>query len=1223
MKNNIIKKALAVILSSAVVITTLPQENLITTSAAKKNVSLNTTFKTLKIGKSYKLKLKNNTINWKIKKVTTSNKKICTVYNKKSTTVLLKGKNEGRATIKIKIKTNKRKVYNKKTLKCRVKVIPGKSSQTPIPDQPTVSEPESTYNIEFNTNGGNIISGQTVTGGNTITKPADPTKSGYIFKGWYSDISLQNAYDFTSIVTDNMTLYAKWNNTYKVEFQTNGGNKIEDQIIENGGIVSKPADPTRARSTFIGWFSDSQLKEPYDFSSAVTKDITIYARWEGGYEYPPIVSGGNDNYNKDDSIPKPNKYTVSFYINNNTDTIYQTQTIVSGNKISPPNEPVRDGFTFIGWSTEKEKTNIFDFNSIVNSNTKLYAQWINFEDNKDNDNDGIPDNIEKLFGLSSNKDDTDGDGLSDYMEAYVLGLNPLMVDTNGDGITDDKEDNDSDGLTNIFEIEHGIDPMMSDTDGDGLTDGEEINKYFTDPLNKDTDKDDVSDGVEVSIGTDPLTYQENFQTTCSSNENNDLKATVEVSLKGKQVETLTIEEFKNDTLFTKNMPGYIGDAYNFSVDGSFDEATISFEFDKNKLSEDAEPTIYYFDEKEQSLEELDTKINGNIASAIVKHFSTYVLIDRKIRNSSINQYSYEWSDEWSTEPKYTNIELVLVIDDSGSMDNNDPNYKRLTVAQELIDNLPEKSKVGVVRFNSNYDVLTESLLLDKNMIKSYLTTDYFYSSGGTRMFTAIKNSLSLFESNETTTQKIMLVLCDGDTSDTSISSDIINSVIKDNIKVYTIGLGDNISIFDKNLKPIASESGASFYLAANAEEFNDIFSDINTRIDIETDSDGDGIPDYYEEHMLSFDGTLLKLDKNNQDTDGDGLLDSEEIEVVLDYNYNEDKTKAIVTVKCIMKSNPTLKDSDGDGLLDNSEKWSNNKIIAPKDPEPLVYTGAKNVWNTHINQQKSNSAPRDYISNNGLNFELPDWLDSLIVKSITKLNGVASNEIVENILTNILGLIKLAFSTKWFGSEIALSAGAKILNFAQDDQKIAYHSQKETWQRDFGYNEFYDKCFRIGTNDNMGTKQFYFRDHNTDYALWLWKGDYWQFRSGAEIGLYTYSGNFSGVNHYDAIDYELPMTLYLYNYNSPNNIENVFSWEPNCDQWWITGFNPNYENPSPSNMTIIGSIDFSSKQSVYDALKQRYQSDDNLIFGDNNMVWIIWDRIDSQFSGGGGGTTGW
>ena len=87
--------------------------------------------------------------------------------------------------------------------------------------------------------------------------------------------------------------------------------------------------------------------------------------------------------------------------------------------------------------------------------------------------------------------------------------------------------------------------------------------------------------------------------------------------------------------------------------------------------------------------------------------------------------------------------------------------------------------------------------------------------------------------------------------------------------------------------------------------------------------------------------------------------------------------------------------------------------------------------------------------------------------------------------------------------------------------------------------------------------------------------------------------------------------------------ENVFSWEPNCDQWWITGFNPNYENPSPSNMTIIGSIDFSSKQSVYDALKQRYQSDDNLIFGDNNMVWIIWDRIDSQFSGGGGGTTGW
>lgn len=380
MKNVIAKKALAIIISSSLMLTALPHEDLITASAAKKNVGLNTTFKTLKIGNNYKLKLKNNTINWKIKKVTTSDKNICTVYNKKSTSVLLKGKNEGRATIKINVKTNKRKVYNKKTLKCRVKVIPAKSIQDPIPDQPAVSGSESTYNIVFNTNGGNLISGQTVKSGNTIPKPANPEKSGYIFKGWYTDINLQNAYDFTSTVTDNMTLYAKWNHTYKVEFQTNGGNKIEEQIIENGGIVSKPADPTRARSTFIGWFSDSQLKEPYDFSAAVTKDLTIYARWEGGYEYPPAITGGNnsntDNNNDNNNVPvtpERTKYTVTFDTNGGSEIT--SQIIKEGDLLQRPEDPTKDGYSFAGWYLNSTLSDIYSFSDKVISNLTLYAKW--------------------------------------------------------------------------------------------------------------------------------------------------------------------------------------------------------------------------------------------------------------------------------------------------------------------------------------------------------------------------------------------------------------------------------------------------------------------------------------------------------------------------------------------------------------------------------------------------------------------------------------------------------------------------------------------------------------------------------------------------------------------------------------------------------------------------------------------------------------------------------
>jgi hypothetical protein len=63
------------------------------------------------------------------------------------------------------------------------------------------------------------------------------------------------------------------------------------------------------------------------------------------------------------------------------------------------------------------------------------------------------------------------------------------------------------------------------------------------------------------------------------------------------------------------------------------------------------------------------------------------------------------------------------------------------------------------------------------------------------------------------------------------------------------------------------------------------------------------------------------------------------------------------------------------------------------------------------------------------------------------------------------------------------------------------------------------------------------------HILWLWKGDYWNLHSGAEIGLYKLSDNASTIDsnttHYDAIDYEVGMTLSLYNYNGENDIDNI------------------------------------------------------------------------------------
>lgn len=64
--------------------------------------------------------------------------------------------------------------------------------------------------VTFNTNGGSTVAAQTVTYGSKATKPADPTKSGYTFGGWYTNSACTTAYGFNTAVTADITLYAKW-----------------------------------------------------------------------------------------------------------------------------------------------------------------------------------------------------------------------------------------------------------------------------------------------------------------------------------------------------------------------------------------------------------------------------------------------------------------------------------------------------------------------------------------------------------------------------------------------------------------------------------------------------------------------------------------------------------------------------------------------------------------------------------------------------------------------------------------------------------------------------------------------------------------------------------------------------------------------------------------------------------------------------------------------------
>ena len=66
------------------------------------------------------------------------------------------------------------------------------------------------YTVTFDTQGGNEIESVRVTRNSTVVKPADPTREGYTFEGWFTDPECSEAYDFDTKVTKNITLYAKW-----------------------------------------------------------------------------------------------------------------------------------------------------------------------------------------------------------------------------------------------------------------------------------------------------------------------------------------------------------------------------------------------------------------------------------------------------------------------------------------------------------------------------------------------------------------------------------------------------------------------------------------------------------------------------------------------------------------------------------------------------------------------------------------------------------------------------------------------------------------------------------------------------------------------------------------------------------------------------------------------------------------------------------------------------
>ena len=119
-------------------------------------------------------------------------------------------------------------------------------------------------------------------GGNTATVAADPSRAGYQFAGWQDADGNQYAAGVAVTVDHDITLTAQWNKLVTVSFDLcgHGGANISSQTFVSGNKASEPTAPKEDGWVFGGWYTEKGCKYRFSFDSAVTSDITLYAKWD-------------------------------------------------------------------------------------------------------------------------------------------------------------------------------------------------------------------------------------------------------------------------------------------------------------------------------------------------------------------------------------------------------------------------------------------------------------------------------------------------------------------------------------------------------------------------------------------------------------------------------------------------------------------------------------------------------------------------------------------------------------------------------------------------------------------------------------------------------------------------------------------------------------------------------------------------------------------------------
>lgn len=228
-----------------------------------------------------------------------------------------------------------------------------------------------THTVTFVTNGGSKVEAQSVRDGGKIRSVTTPQKRGYKFVGWYTNNTLTQKFNSSSIIKAPLTLYAKYEKCdYKIWFNANGGTAVNSITVKGDTPLTSLPVTKKSGYRFAGWYYNGKAIKAGD---KVYSNMTLAAKWESTKSKP------NESV-KVEPQPKPevvNKYTVTFASNGGSNVA--PQYIKSGDKLSFLATPKKDGYRFLGWYTDSSLTQKFNSATAVKASFTLYAKYEKIE----------------------------------------------------------------------------------------------------------------------------------------------------------------------------------------------------------------------------------------------------------------------------------------------------------------------------------------------------------------------------------------------------------------------------------------------------------------------------------------------------------------------------------------------------------------------------------------------------------------------------------------------------------------------------------------------------------------------------------------------------------------------------------------------------------------------------------------------------------------------------